>query len=623
MSANLFGNFLTVGSLPLIVLLLIIYYSKDQFKTIKNVLFKIIMFLVIAYAATEILFAFQVNYQVAEIWIEISTKIHYSITIIIWLIFIYYIIALFDNVDSLSFIEMVKYNKITIVSTALFCIGTLAVLFIPAISVVDELQDINKIEYFPMKGVYIPSIFVVVYVLIILVYYAYFKRGKHKVDAIISISIIAMVLVFFILQGIFTYVSFSPILYTMLLYLLYFMIENPDLEIIKEINNSQEDIEKSNQAKTDFLSNMSYEIKMPMNLIISLCDELNNMPEFDEKEVKDNIKQIVDSGNKLLDIINNILDISKIETGKETLSEIDYNINDIINNVINVSKQKLGAKPVKLMINIDQSTSAVLHGDSSKIYQSLLNVVLNAIKFTEVGRITITLSSTRSNGYEHLLFKVSDTGIGIKPEDRDKVFVKGQKIENELGNEEEGAGLGLVITKQYIDSLDGKIWFESEYRVGTTFFIEIAQKIIDATPLGSAVANTTNSDEKLDCSAFKVLIVDDNVLNIKVAKRLLEKYKFQVESVTSGKECVDLVKNEVKYDGIFMDHMMPEMDGIETLHVLKKLDGYVLPPVIALTANAIAGMKEMYLKEGFDDYLSKPINTHELDRVVNKFFKKK
>ena len=404
--------------------------------------------------------------------------------------------------------------------------------------------------------------------------------------------------------------------------MIYFLNENPDLRIIKEINNSQEDIEKSSQTKTDFLSNMSYEIKMPMNLITSLCDELNNMPSYDPTEVKSCIKQIVDAGNNLLDIINNILDISKIETGKETLSESDYKVNDVVSNVINVAKQKIGSKPVKLLINIDQSTSSVLHGDSSKLYQALLNVVTNAAKYTEVGRITITLSSSRSGGNEHLLFKITDTGIGIRDEDKDSIFVK-DKLDDPNIEDTEGAGLGLVITKQYIESMGGKIWFETQYRVGTTFYIEVEQKIVDATPLGSAVvSSTTETPEKLDCSQFRVLIVDDNLLNIKVAKRLLENYKFNVESVTSGKECVDKIKEEEKYDAIFMDHMMPEMDGIETLHVLKKLDGYTLPPIIALTANAIAGMKEMYLNEGFDDYLAKPINTHELDRVVNRFFKK-
>ncbi len=624
MSASLFGNFLTVGSIPLLILLIIIYYSKDQFNTTRNQIFKMILISTLVYAFTEILFALLVKYEAAEIWIEISTKIHFTISVLWWGLFVIYSIVLFEGINEDKMIDVIKYNKLTFILSIVFGVIMLAILFVPAISIVDEVNNINKIEYFPMKGVYIPSIFIVLIELGVLLYYMLKKKSKSNrdIDKTVIYTTIVVAILFFVFQGLFSYISFSPISFTFLLFLLYFLNENPDLAIIRETNNSQEDIEKSNQAKTDFLSNMSYEIKMPMNLIMSLCDELNNMPTYDEVLVKDNIKQIVDSGNKLLDIINNILDISKIETGKETLSEIDYNVNELISNVINVARQKIGAKPVKLLVNIDQSTSSVLHGDSSKIYQSLLNIVLNAVKFTEVGKITITLSSTRNGGVEHLLFKVSDTGLGIKEEDQAKVFEKGKKISNELGSEDEGAGLGLVITKQYIESMDGKLWFESTYRVGSTFFIEVGQKIIDATPLGSAAATVAKSDEKLDCSAYKVLIVDDNLLNIKVAKRLLEKYKFNIDSVTSGKDCVDRIKNEEKFDAIFMDHMMPEMDGIETLHVLQKLDGYTLPPIIALTANAIAGMKEMYLSEGFNDYLSKPINTHELDRIINKFFKK-
>lgn len=206
------------------------------------------------------------------------------------------------------------------------------------------------------------------------------------------------------------------------------------------------------------------------------------------------------------------------------------------------------------------------------------------------------------------------------------MFSKFTRLNNAVENEIEGSGLGLglVITKEYVESMGGRIWFETQYRVGSTFYIEVPQKIVDATTLGAAVATvkTQNSGEKLDCSNYTALIVDDNNLNIKVAKRLLEGYKFKIDSVTAGKDCVYKIKEGTHFDIIFMDHMIPEMDGIETLHVLKKLDGYELPPITALTANAITGMKEMYLNEGFDDYLSKPINTNELDRIINRFFNK-
>jgi len=607
-----FSFFLSITSLAFLIILIMTFFSKELIKTTSSKFFRVLIMLCLLFILTEILSVVISKYIKLTILTVIIFRLHCGIGFL-WIGALYmYAISKYKDLKNESIIDTLKYSKNEIIYTIIIGVSLLIALFMPY-----ETINAEKLQFFPFElmMVAIPYyLFIDISILVL-----FFKKDDKSFKKTILLAI-AFSIVGFALQVFYRNISFIPFMGVVIVYLIYFIIENPDLAILGEISDSQENIIKSNQAKTDFLSNMSYEIKIPMNLIISLCDELNNMPNYDPNEVKNCMKQIVDAGNNLLDIINNILDISKIETGKETLIEADYKINDILSNVINIAKQKIGSKPVKLLINIDQSTSSVLHGDSSKLYQALLNVVTNAAKYTEVGRITITLSSSRNGGNEHLLFKVTDTGIGIKPEDKDKVYIKHAAEDKDEGD---GAGLGLVITKQYVESMGGKIWFESEYHVGTTFFIEVEQKIIDATPLGSAVSeSTTESTEKLDCSQFKVLIVDDNLLNIKVAKRLLENYKFQVESVTSGKECVDKIKEEEKYDAIFMDHMMPEMDGIETLHVLKKLDGYTLPPIIALTANAIAGMKEMYLNEGFDDYLAKPINTHELDRIINKFFKK-
>ena len=607
-----FSFFLSITSLAFLIILIMTFFSKELIKTTSSKFFRVLIMLCLLFILTEILSVVISKYIKLTILTVIIFRLHCGIGFL-WIGALYmYAISKYKDLKNESIIDTLKYSKNEIIYTIIIGVSLLIALFMPY-----ETINAEKLQFFPFElmMVAIPYyLFIDISILVL-----FFKKDDKSFKKTILLAI-AFSIVGFALQVFYRNISFIPFMGVVIVYLIYFIIENPDLAILGEISDSQENIIKSNQAKTDFLSNMSYEIKIPMNLIISLCDELNNMPNYDPNEVKNCMKQIVDAGNNLLDIINNILDISKIETGKETLIEADYKINDILSNVINIAKQKIGSKPVKLLINIDQSTSSVLHGDSSKLYQALLNVVTNAAKYTEVGRITITLSSSRNGGNEHLLFKVTDTGIGIKPEDKDKVYIKHAAEDKDEGD---GAGLGLVITKQYVESMGGKIWFESEYHVGTTFFIEVEQKIIDATPLGSAVTNeVAESNEKLDCSQFKVLIVDDNLLNIKVAKRLLENYKFQVESVTSGKECVDKIKEEEKYDAIFMDHMMPEMDGIETLHVLKKLDGYTLPPIIALTANAIAGMKEMYLNEGFDDYLAKPINTHELDRIINKFFKK-
>jgi signal transduction histidine kinase/ActR/RegA family two-component response regulator len=619
-----FEIFFTVGSLVFLVVLIMTYYSKEMLNNTKSKFFRMMLITLLIFCVSEILEIILAKNLDIEILLKIVWRIHCSLGFLWMGLFFQYSNVLLENIKNSTVKEAILSSTKTKVYAIICVVGVLCMLFLPYLGTQDMIvvDDMKFFEGFLMYATTIYGVFMVGSVSLI----TFTKKDSGDLTSFkrLLFYMATITVILLIIEIIYKNISLFPILFTIVTYLLYFLVENPDLAIIEEINDAQGNIEKSSQTKTDFLSNMTYEIKTPMNLIMGLCDELSNMPTFDEAEAREDIKQIAESGNNLLDIINNILDISKIETGQETLLEKDYNINDIITNIINITKSKIGSKPVKLIVNIDQGTSSVLNGDSSKLYQALLNIAANAARYTDVGRVTITLTSSKSNGIEHLLFKITDTGTGIKEEDKPKIFSKGSRLENATEAEVEGSGLGLAITKQYVEALGGKVWFESQFRVGSTFYVEVPQKIIDATPIGNTVAQaaTQTTEEKLDCSSFKVLIVDDNALNIKVAKRLLEKYKFQVESVTSGKDCVYKIKEDEHYDAIFMDHMMPEMDGIETLHVLKKLDGYTLPPIIALTANAIAGMKEMYLNEGFDDYLSKPINTHELDRIVNKFFKK-
>ena len=218
---------------------------------------------------------------------------------------------------------------------------------------------------------------------------------------------------------------------------------------------------------------------------------------------------------------------------------------------------------------------------------------------------------------------VEDTGYGIKKEDYDKLFSKFVRLDDATNNDIEGTGLGLVITKKMVTLLKGDITFTSDYEVGTTFEVKINQKIIDYTPLGkiNAKEKYIKDYELIDCSKYSVMIVDNNQLNLKVIERLLEHYKFKITPVSSGSECIYKIKEGNKYDMIFLDHMMPDMDGVEVLNILKSLDSYNIPPVVALTANAITGMKEKYISEGFDEYLPKPINNDELNKLINKYFK--
>ena len=370
------------------------------------------------------------------------------------------------------------------------------------------------------------------------------------------------------------------------MYFLYFNIENPDLEIISELENLKGEIEKSNKAKSDFLSNMSHEIRSPMNAIIGFSSTLLSDEEFDEDSVRSDIKNISNAGNSLLDIINNILDISKIESGKETLNMKEYSLASIIMELSSIIESRIGNNPIKFITDVDNNIPSKLYGDSTKIFQILLNILVNSVKYTEVGRIKLSVQSDTVMDKVNLHIKVSDTGYGIKKDDYDKLFEKFSRLDTATEKEIEGTGLGLVITKKYVDLMGGKIWFESEYQVGTTFYVDITQKIVDKKPIGT-VHEPIKEETKLDyidCSKYKVLIVDDNKLNLKVASRLLEAYKFNIEMVESGKECIYKVKEGNKYDMIFMDHMMPEMDGIETLHVIRKLKDYSIPPVVVLTS---------------------------------------
>ena len=413
--------------------------------------------------------------------------------------------------------------------------------------------------------------------------------------------------------------------FTFKLYLIYFTLENPDLYLISELRKAKEKADYSSSAKSEFLSNMSNDIITPISAIIGFSDTLLKEPEFNKEEDLKMIEHIYAAGGSLIEIINNILDISKIESGEAELVESEYNLASVILELHSLIDSRLADTKVRFITNVDQSIPVKIYGDKAKVFQVLLNILSNAVKYTEIGRIELKVTSEIVKDEVILHFRVSDTGIGIKKDDLAKLIDKLDVME---GNKSEikGAGLGLLICKKLVDILGGKIWFESRYGAGTDFYVDITQKIIDRSFMGdifkSEAKDDGMKDKYFDCSGHKVLLVDDNELNLKVAKKLLSPYKFEITTLNSGQDCVDLIKSGEEYDIIFLDHMMPRMDGIEVLHILKSLESYKIPPIIALTANAITGMKEMYLKEGFDDYLPKPININELNTLLEKYFKK-
>lgn len=389
-----------------------------------------------------------------------------------------------------------------------------------------------------------------------------------------------------------------------------------------------EQAEAANQAKRDFLANMSHEIRTPLNVVLGMNEMICR--ESTESAVQKYAHKIEASGNILLSLINDVLDFSKIEAGNMQLVPVKYQLSSVISDIVLLVTERMRGKDLKLELKIDSKLPCALYGDEVRIKQIMLNLLNNAVKYTEKGKIIFTVAGERGQDGKFLMYvSVRDTGIGIRAEDIDKLTRAFQRVDEQRNSNVEGTGLGLSITKTFLNMMGSTLEVQSEYGKGSDFFFRVEQEIMDERPIGKINPYELHSEAAAAAVTFtapeaEILVVDDNRMNLDVFRALLKKTRVRVMTATSGKECLRQVQKQ-EFDIIFLDHMMPEMDGVETLKQLKALKDNLSKdtPVIALTANAVAGAKEEYIAQGFADYLSKPVQGSTLEKMVRAYLPEK
>ena len=578
----------------------ILFFAKKRVENEETKIFSYLLLLNLLESITACLIIFLAYEKVDTLVLSVLNRIDHTIILVwVWLMFIY-IYQLAEN--------RLSKRKIVVRSTSFINIILTFIFFFTNEEIVND-GDLMNVYGIPINTLYISSAIYVLLMLIIIIFKSKKIATKKNIPVYIFVLLSIMMLV---IRQVNPSLLLLSLVLSFICLIMYHTIENPDVKVIEQLSLAKTTAEKANRAKSDFLSSMSHEIRTPLNAIVGFSEcikQANNL-----EEAKDNANDVITASQTLLEIVNGILDISKIESGKLELVETDYDTRKLFKEVERLIIARIGDKQLDFKVNIAPDIPPVLYGDHFNIKKILINLLTNAVKYTDKGYVLLDIKCVNNSDACRLIISVKDTGRGIKKENINKLFTKFNRLDEDKNTTIEGTGLGLAITKQLVDMMNGKIVVNSIYGEGSNFTVAIDQKI----SLNNIEIEEQEENLVLDLKGKNILIVDDNKLNLKVASKLLMSYNPNIDICENGIECLDKINLGNKYDLILMDDMMPKLRGSEVLKKLKENPNFNTP-VIALTANAISGIKEQYLSYGFNDYLSKPIDKQELYDILKKF----